>query len=152
MAESKLIMLLLVPYFGKHYLSEAHKDMLEQQERLLKYLKISSVSHKIFKSIKDEESNLKDFLSLRPEDKLDCLYRLDFFRRPNIIFEILNIISLLYKAFEIMNSIDEDIKKFLDLFADELNQLKSEVDLSNSGEEIKKLIYQERLSVLKRIS
>jgi hypothetical protein len=51
-----------------------------------------------------------------------------------------------------MNSIDEDIKKFLDLFADELNQLKSEVDLSNSGEEIKKLIYQERLSVLKRIS
>ena len=152
MAESKLIMLLLVPYFGKHYLSEAHKDMLEQQERLLKYLKISSVSHKIFKSIKDEESNLKDFLSLRSEDKLDCLYRLDFFRRPNIIFEILNIISLLYKAFEIMNSIDEDIKKFLDLFADELNQLKSEVDLSNSGEEIKKLIYQERLSVLKRIS
>ena len=64
----------------------------------------------------------------------------------------MNIISLLYKAFEIMNSIDEDIKKFLDLFADELNQLKSEVDLSNSGEEIKKLIYQERLSVLKRIS
>jgi hypothetical protein len=126
--------------------------MLEQQERLLEYLKISSVSHKIFKSIKDEESNLKDFLSLRSEDKLDCLYRLDFFRRPNIIFEILNIISLLYKAFEIMNSIDEDIKKFLDLFADELNQLKSEVDLSNSGEEIKKLIYQERLSVLKRIS
>jgi hypothetical protein len=46
----------------------------------------------------------------------------------------------------------KDIKIFLDLFSEEIRQLKSEVDLSNSGEDIKKLIYQERLSLLKKIS
>ena len=150
--ESKLIMLLLVSYFGKHYLSKAHKIWIEKQTYLLKDLKISSLSVKIFWNIIDEELNLKQFSTLTAEDKLDCLYRLDFFRRPNIISEILNIITVFYKAFEIKAPKFENLNKLLILFSNEINQLKSEVDLSNSGEEIKKLIYQERLSVLKRIS
>ena len=150
--ESKIIMLLLVPYFSNHFLSEANKDVLEKQETLLKYLKLSSLSHKIFKGIRNEEQNLKNFLTLRPEAKLDCLYRLDFFRRPNIILEILNIITVFYKVFENTTTIYEDIKKFLDLFSDEINQLRSKLDTSKSGEEIKNLIYQDRLSALKKIS
>ena len=150
--ESKIIMLLLVPYFSNHFLSEANKDVLEKQEPLLKYLKLSSLSHKIFKGIRNEEQNLKNFLTLRPEAKLDCLYRLDFFRRPNIILEILNIITVFYKVFENTTTIYEDIKKFLDLFSDEINQLRSKLDTSKSGEEIKNLIYQDRLSALKKIS
>ena len=150
--ESKIIMLLLVPYFGKHFLSGANKDVLKKQEPLLKYLKLSSLSQKIFKGIRNEEQNLKNFLTLRPEAKLDCLYRLDFFRRPNIILEILNIITVFYKVFENTTTIYEDIKKFLDLFSDEINQLRSKLDTSKSGEEIKNLIYQDRLSALKKIS
>ena len=150
--ESKIIMLLLVPYFSNHFLSEANKDVLEKQEPLLKYLKLSSLSHKIFKGIRNEEQNLKNFLTLRPEAKLDCLYRLDFFRRPNIILEILNIITVFYKVFENTTTIYEDIKKLLDLFSGEINQLKNKLDTSKSGEEIKNLIYQDRLSALKKIS
>ena len=150
--ESKIIMLLLVPYFGKHFLSGANKDVLKKQEPLLKYLKLSSLSHKIFKGIRNEEQNLKNFLTLRPEAKLDCLYRLDFFRRPNIILEILNIITVFYKVFENTTTIYEDIKKLLDLFSGEINQLKNKLDTSKSGEEIKNLIYQDRLSALKKIS
>ena len=150
--ESKIIMLLLVPYFGKHFLSGANKDVLKKQEPLLKYLKLSSLSQKIFKGIRNEEQNLKNFLTLRPEAKLDCLYRLDFFRRPNIILEILNIITVFYKVFENTTTIYEDIKKLLDLFSGEINQLKNKLDTSKSGEEIKNLIYQDRLSALKKIS
>ena len=150
--ESKIIMLLLVPYFGKHFLSGANKDVLKKQEPLLKYLKLSSLSQKIFKGIRNEEQNLKNFLTLRPEAKLDCLYRLDFFRRPNIILEILNIITVFCKVFENTTTIYEDIKKLLDLFSGEINQLKNKLDTSKSGEEIKNLIYQDRLSALKKIS
>ena len=150
--ESKIIMLLLVPYFGKHFLSGANKDVLKKQEPLLKYLKLSSLSQKIFKGIRNEEQNLKNFLTLRPEAKLDCLYRLDFFRRPNIILEILNIITVFYKVFENTTTIYEDIKKLLDLFSGEINQLRNKLDTSISGEEIKNLIYQDRLSALKKIS
>jgi tRNA nucleotidyltransferase (CCA-adding enzyme) len=150
--ESKIIMLLLVPYFGKYSLLSADKIALEQIEPLLKYLKLSSLSREIFKGIKNEEQNLKYFLKLSPEAKLDCLYRLDFFRRRNIISEILNIITMFYKAFENATSTNDEIKKFLDLFSGEINQLRSKLDTSKSGDEIKKLIYQNRLSVLKKIS
>jgi tRNA nucleotidyltransferase (CCA-adding enzyme) len=151
-AESKIIMLLLIPYFGKYYQSETNKRWIEQEIYLLKHLKISSLYLKIFNSIKNEELNLKNFSALRAEDKLDCLYRLDFFRRPNIILEILNIIKVLYKPFEKNNSAYDDLNKFLARFADEIHKLKSELDNSQSGDEIKKFIYQERLSVLKKIS
>jgi len=150
--ESKIIMLLLVPYFGKHFQSKDHKCWIETQKYLLKYLKISSLSHKIFMNIKDEEQNLKKFLILGAEDKLDCLYRLDFFRRPNIMLEILNIIPVFYKSSEIMTPTYEDLNKFLAQFSNEISQLKSELDTKKSGDEIKKFIYQERLSVLKKIS
>ena len=150
--ESKIITLLLVPYFGKHYLSETHKGWIKKQDYLLKYLKISSVYLKIFNNVKNEEINLKNFLTLRDEDKLNCLYRLDFFRRPNITSEILNIISVFYKEFEIMTSPFEDLNKFLSLFSNEISQLKSELDTSKSGDEIKEFVYQERLSILKKIS
>ena len=150
--ESKIIMLLLVPYFGKHYLSETHKGWIKQQEYLLKYLKISSMYLKIFNNVKNEEINLKNFLTLRGEDKLNCLYRLDFFRRPNITSEILNIIPVFYKEFEIMTSPFENLNKFLSLFSNEISQLKSELDTSKSGDEIKEFVYQERLSILKKIS
>jgi len=150
--ESKIIMLLLVPYFGKHYLSETHKGWIKQQDYLLKYLKISSMYLKIFNNVKNEEINLKNFLTLRDEDKLNCLYRLDFFRRPNITSEILNIIPVFYKEFEIMTSPFEDLNKFLSLFSNEISQLKSELDTSKSGDEIKEFVYQERLSILKKIS
>ena len=150
--ESKIIMLLLVPYFGKHYLSETHKGWIKKQDYLLKYLKISSVYLKIFNNVKNEEINLKNFLTLRDEDKLNCLYRLDFFRRPNITSEILNIIPVFYKEFEIMTSPFEDLNKFLSLFSNEISQLKSELDTSKSGDEIKEFVYKERLSILKKIS
>ena len=151
-SESKIIILLLAPFFGEHYLSQTDKGLIKQQENLLKYLKISSMSFKIFNNIINEELNLKNFLALKAEDKLDCLYRVDFFRRPNILSEILNIIPLVYKAFGIMASSYEDLNRFLLLFSNEITQLKSKLDSSKSGDEIKEFVYQERLSVIKKIS
>jgi len=151
-SESKIIMLLLVPHFGKHFLSKTDKDFIRQQEYLLKYLKISSFYIKIFNNIKNEELNLKNFIALKDENKLDCLYRIDFFRRPNILSEILNIIPLFYKAFKITTSSYEALNKFIFLFSKEINQLKSKLDSSKSGNEIKEFVYQERLSVIKKIS
>jgi len=150
--ESKIIMLLLVPYFSKHYLPETYKGWIKQQEYLLKYLKISSMYIKIFNNIKNEEIHLKSFKILGAEDKLDCLYRLDFFRRPNITLEILNIIPLFYKEFKITTSPFVSLNKFLSLYSNEISQLKSELDTSKSGDEIKEFVYQERLSILKKIS
>ena len=148
--ESKIIMLLIAPYFFKDL---SNMKTMEEQGYLLKHLKLSSTNHKILKSLVDEEQNLGSFLLLSAEEKLDCLYRFDFYRRPNIIFEVLNILSVFRTTFHHVDLKHfKDIKTFLDLFTEEIRQLKSEVDLSSSGEDIKKLIYQERLSLLKKIT
>ena len=148
--ESKIIMLLIAPYFFKDL---SNMKTMEEQGYLLKHLKLSSTNHKILKSLVDEEKNLGGFLLLSAEEKLDCLYRFDFYRRPNIIFEVLNILSVFKTTFHHVDLKHfKDIKIFLDLFSEEIRQLKSEVDLSNSGEDIKKSIYQERLSLLIKIT
>ena len=148
--QSKIIMLIIAPYFFKDL---SNIKMMEKQGHLLKLLKLSSTNHKILKSLVDEQKNLGGFLLLSSEEKLDCLYRFDFYRRPNIIFEVLNILSVFSTTFHHVDLKHfKDIKIFLDLFTEEIRQLKSEVDLSNSGEDIKKLIYQERLSLLKKIT
>jgi len=51
-----------------------------------------------------------------------------------------------------MTSPFEDLNKFLSLFSNEISQLKSELDTSKSGDEIKEFVYKERLSILKKIS
>jgi len=148
--QSKIIMLIMAPYFFKDL---SNIKTIEEQGHLLKHLKLSSTNHKILKSLVDEEQNLGGFLLLSSEEKLDCLYRFDFYRRPNIIFEVLNILSVFRTTFHHVDLKHfKDIKTFLDLFTEEIRQLKSEVDLSSSGEDIKKLIYQERLSLLKKIT
>ena len=148
--QSKIIMLIIAPYFFKGL---SNIKTIEEQGHLLKHLKFSSTNRKILKSLVDEEQNLGGFLLLSAEKKLDCLYRFDFYRRPNIIFEVLNILSVFSTTFHHVDLKHfKDIKIFLDLFNEEIRQLKSKVDLSNSGEDIKKLIYQERLSLLKKIT
>ena len=124
--ESKIIMLLIAPYFFKDL---SNMKTMEEQGYLLKHLKLSSTNHKILKSLVDEEKNLGGFLLLSAEEKLDCLYRFDFYRRPNIIFEVLNILSVFKTTFHHVDLKHfKDIKIFLDLFSEEIRQLKSEVD------------------------
>ena len=152
-AESKMIMLLLVPYFAKQF-SIDDTYITEQHDGLLKNLKTSAKYKKIYNGVKNENSNIVNFLSLSSEDKLNCLYRLDFFRRPNIIFEILNVSLIFYKVFGIMiqKHIYDAIRDFLTLFTGEIQKLRQEVNLLDSGEEIKNQIYNERLSALNKIS
>ena len=104
------------------------------------------------------------------ENKLDSLYRLDFFRRPNLTLDILDMIMFLITAnlqttapnklrnFEEFQKIKkiifakvEKVKNYLILFQQKYSELKTKVDPSKPDEEIKDLIYKERLSILKKI-
>ena len=52
----------------------------------------------------------------------------------------------------IQKHIYDAIRNFLTLFTDEIQKLRQEVNLLDSGEEIKNQIYNERLSALNKIS
>jgi len=162
-AESKLLMILALPFFSNQ-VKPTSKNYLE-------YFKLSNHAKIIFKGIKYEASNLENFLSLSIEDQLDSLYRLDFFRRPNVTFEILEmvmfIIPVSFKVIPSSQSIEEVevqankkrvhkkiaiVKNTIVLFSQEYFKLKTKIDPLKTPEEIKKFIYKERISVLKKVS
>ncbi len=162
-AESKFLMILVLP-------SLLDIEIESNNEYYLEFFKLSRNAKNLFKSIKFEAINLENFLSLSLENKLDCLYRLDFFRRPNITMEILDMLIFLilarHKPTQSSHSIEREeysaykenvikkiglVKKLILSFKKELDLLNTKIDSLKSAEEIKELIYQERLSILKKL-
>ena len=162
-AESKLLMILALPFF---YYGEKANSI-----NYLEYFKLSNHAKTIFKGIEYESRNLENFVSLSLKERLDSLYRLDFFRRPNITLDILEMIKFIITSIfkpipssqslmteewqankKIVHNKIELVKKIIILFNQEYSKLKTNVDSSKTPNEIKKVIYKERLSVLKKVS
>ena len=161
--ESKLLMIFALPFFYD----------AEKSDRInyIEYFKLSNNAKTIFKGIEYEASNLENFLSFSVEDKLDSLYRLDFFRRPNITLDILEMIMLLITTVfkptpssqplmniewqenkKMVHNKIELVKNTIVKFTQEYTKLKSKIDPLKTPNEIKELIYKERLSILRKVS
>ena len=161
--ESKLLMIFALPFFY-----DAGKS---DRINYLEYFKLSNNAKTIFKGIEYEASNLENFLSFSVEDKLDSLYRLDFFRRPNITLDILEMIMFLITTVfkptslsqplmtiewqenkKMVHNKIELVRNTIAEFTQEYTKLKSEIDPLKTHNEIKKLIYKDRLSILRKVS
>jgi tRNA nucleotidyltransferase (CCA-adding enzyme) len=161
--ESKLLMIFALPFFYD----------VEKSDRVnyLEYFKLSNNAKTVFKGIEYEARNLENFLSFSVEDKLDSLYRLDFFRRPNITLDILEMIMLLITTVfkptpssqplmniewqenkKMVHNKIELVKNTIVKFTQEYTKLKSKIDPLKTPNEIKELIYKERLSILRKVS
>ncbi|MBC67253.1 MAG: tRNA nucleotidyl transferase [Rhodobacteraceae bacterium] len=162
-AESKFLMILVLP-------SLLDIEIESNNEYYLDFFRLSRNAKNLFKSIKSEAINLENFLSLSLENKLDCLYRLDFFRRPDITMEILDMLIFLIlarsKPIPSSHSIEREenlaykknvikkielVKNLILSFKKELSLIRSTTDPLKSVEKIKELIYQERLAILKKL-
>ena len=162
-AESKLLMILALPFF---YDGEKANSI-----NYLEYFKLSNHAKTIFKGIKYESRNLENFVLLSLEERLDSLYRLDFFRRPNVTLDILEMIKFIIPSIfkpipssqslmtdewqankKIVHNKIELVKNNIILFKQEYSKLKTNIDSLKTPNEIKEVIYKERLSVLKKVS
>ena len=170
--DNKFLLILLIPFFSKNFLTDKINYSEEQEKNLLVHLGLSNSQKKLYVSLKSEKENIDNFFSLQPKDKLDCLNRLDFFRRPEITFVILNMLIILNtiknKSFKSDLSSKDDLKQQDDFIKNQSTALKKMTDLLNTiidlsakkkqsfdstmgGDQIKMQIYNERLMILQRL-
>lgn len=162
-ADFKLLLILLLPIF-LNKTSNNENELTEQ-------LKLSNIQSKVYRAVKSKKDNLDNFLDLSSEEKLECLNYFDFFRRPSILFEILNILFILnltkdklinlkqaynhesdYENFIQSRLKDlQNITQFLENFNDHLNNIKKTIDPAMKPDDIKKLIHTQRLNVLNKL-
>ena len=161
--EFRILLVLLIPYFSESF--------IEDENNLLRHLKLSNTQKKVYEALKSEKDNLENFLSLKLNKKLDCLYRLDFFRRPKIIFEILNMLMILSISKNESINLDssnkfeanqedfikgrskllQNITKLLEAIIELSTKEKKSFESVMNGDQIKKQIYEDRLLILKKL-
>ena len=170
--DNKFLLILLIPFFSKNFSTNKINYSENQEKNLLEHLGLSKAQKKLYESLKSEKENIDNFFSLPPKDKLDCLNRLDFFRRPEITFAILKMLIILNtiknKSLNSDLSSNDDIKQQDDFVKKQSTLLKKMTDLLNTiidlsakkkqsfdstmdGDQIKMQIYNERLMILERL-
>jgi tRNA nucleotidyltransferase (CCA-adding enzyme) len=170
--DNKFLLILLIPFFSKNFSTNKINYSENQEKNLLEHLGLSKSQKKLYESLKSEKENIDNFFSLPPKDKLDCLNRLDFFRRPEITFAILKMLIILNtiknKSLQSDLSSNDDIKQQDDFVKKQSTLLKKMTDLLNTiidlsakkkqsfdstmdGDQIKMQIYNERLMILERL-
>ncbi|MDC6476759.1 multifunctional CCA tRNA nucleotidyl transferase/2'3'-cyclic phosphodiesterase/2'nucleotidase/phosphatase [Methylophilaceae bacterium] len=170
--DNKFLLILLIPFFSKNFSTNKNNYSENHEKNLLQHLGLSKSQKKLYESLKSEKENIDNFFSLQPKDKLDCLNRLDFFRRPEITSAILKMLIILNtiknKSRQSDLSSSDDIKQqddfvkkqstLLNKMTDLLNTIielsakkKQSFDSTMDGDQIKIQIYNERLMILKRL-
>jgi len=170
--DNKFLLILLIPFFSKNFSTNKINYSENQEKNLLEHLGLSKSQKKLYESLKSEKENIDNFFSLQPKDKLDCLNRLDFFRRPEITSAILKMLIILNtiknRSRQSDLSSNDDIKQQDDFVKKQSILLKKLTDLLNTiidlsakkkqsfdstmdGDQIKKQIYNERLMILERL-
>ena len=170
--DNKFLLMLLIPLFTKNFSTNKINYSENQEKNLLEHLRLSNAQKKLYECLKSEKENIDNFFSLQPKDKLDCLNRLDFFRRPEITFAILKMLVILKtiknKSLNSDLSSNDDLKQQDDFEKKQSTLLKKMTDLLNTitnlsaekkqsfdstmdGDQIKMQIYNERLVILERL-
>ena len=170
--DNKFLLILLIPFFSKNFSSNKKNFSANDEKNLLEHLKLSNTQKKLYESLKLEKENIDNFFSLKPKQKLDCLNRLDFYRRPEITFAILNMLLILNtiknKSFKSDLSSNNELKQqddfiknksallkkmehLLSTIIDISGQTKQSFDSTMDGDQIKMQVNNERLMVLKKL-
>lgn len=140
----RLLLFLFIINFDKNKLDN---KIYENIKKLL----LPSSEKKLIELIEKNSNILINFLDLEHKKQLDCLYGCDFFRRPQIFREVIDILELVLKGNGKSSKSIEDTRKYVNLYQDLINGHQNKIDKTLSGQEIKKVIYDERLLLLKKL-
>ena len=121
-------------------------------EKIYSRLSVPSSVKKLTEKLAHNLTELRQFKKLKPHQILDLIYKMDLFRNPDVLIDVINLlnaynqgqISKQKSAVSTLRALQKYLKHLNKLNLGLISQNKTNVDIKTS-------IYEERLSVLKKL-
>jgi hypothetical protein len=121
-------------------------------EKIYSRLSVPSSVKKLTEKLAHNLTELRQFKKLKPRQILDLIYKMDLFRNPDVLIDVINLlnaynqgqISKQKSAVSTLRALQKYLKHLNKLNLGLISQNKTNVDIKTS-------IYEERLSVLKKL-
>jgi hypothetical protein len=97
-------------------------------------------------------SDLKQFKKLKPRQILDLIYKMDLFRNPDMLLDVIKVFDAFIKGQSIQSKSASTTLKIMQKYLKQLNKLNlSSISQNKRGLDIKDAIYDARLQVLTKL-
>jgi len=122
------------------------------QEEIYTRLSVPNAVKKLTEKTVANLSDLKQFKKLKPRQILDLIYKMDLFRNPDMLLDVMKIFEAFISSQSNQLRTASTILKSLKKFLKHLNKLNlSSISQNKRGLDIKDAIYEARLQVLTKL-
>ena len=122
------------------------------QEKIYTRLSVPNAVKKLTEKTILNLSDLKQFKKLKPRQILDLIYKMDLFRNPDMLLDVIKVFEAFIKGQSIQYKSASKTLKIMQKYLKQLNKLNlSSISQNKRGLDIKDAIYDARLQVLTKL-
>jgi len=122
------------------------------QEKIYTRLSVPNAVKKLTEKTILNLSDLKQFKKLKPRQILDLIYKMDLFRNPDMLLDVIKVFDAFIKGQSIQSKSASTTLKIMQKYLKQLNKLNlSSISQNKRGLDIKDAIYDARLQVLTKL-
>jgi tRNA nucleotidyltransferase (CCA-adding enzyme) len=128
------------------------KANIKLQEKIYTRLSVPNAVKKLTEKTILNLSDLKQFKKLKPRQILDLIYKMDLFRNPDMLLDVIKVFEAFIKGQSIQFKSASTTFKIMQKYLKQLNKLNlSSISQNKRGLDIKDAVYDARLQVLTKL-
>jgi len=128
------------------------KANIKLQEKIYTRLSVPNAVKKLTEKTILNLSDLNQFKKLKPRQILDLIYKMDLFRNPDMLLDVIKVFEAFIKGQSIQSKSASTTLKIMQKYLKQLNKLNlSSISQNKRGLDIKDAIYDARLQVLTKL-
>ena len=128
------------------------KANIKLQEKIYTRLSVPNAVKKLTEKTILNLSDLKQFKKLKPRQILDLIYKMDLFRNPDMLLDVIKVFEAFIKGQSIQYKSASTTLKIMQKYLKQLNKLNlSSISKNKRGLDIKDAVYDARLQVLTKL-
>ena len=128
------------------------KPNIKLLEKIYTRLSVPNAVKKLTEKTILNLSDLKQFKKLKPRQILDLIYKMDLFRNPDMLLDVIKVFDAFIKGQSIQSKSASTTLKIMQKYLKQLNKLNlSSISQNKRGLDIKDAIYDARLQVLTKL-